>query len=155
MIFNWVVHRIGFLKHIPLLAMVFDSWLAMWNAIWHPEVLNVIDKIEATVETWQGIEFTTHKFGGLQLNYGAREIGHIHSNGIVDISFPKKIRDALIETGRAEQHHIFTRSGWISFYIQKEQDYDAAIALLRLSYEHKQNESRSEFANKRNMTRQG
>lgn len=138
MIFNWVVRRIGFLKHVPLLPMVFDGWMMMWNAISHPEIISVIDKIEMTAETWSGIEFSTHKFGGLQLNYKGREVGHIHSNGIIDIPFPKKIRDTLIKNGRAANHHIFTESGWISFYIQTEKDYDAAIALLQLSYEYKQ-----------------
>jgi len=137
MIFNWVVRHIGFLKHIPLLAMVFDGWMMMWNAIRNPEMLDVIDKIEGTVSTWNGIELSIHKFGGLQFNYQGKEVGHIHSNGILDILFRKKISNTLIANKRASEHHIFKTSGWVSFYIRDAKDYDAAIALLQLSYEYR------------------
>lgn len=137
MIFNWVVRRIGFLKHIPLLAMVFDGWLMMWNAIRNPDMLSAIDKIETTVGTWNGIELSIHKFGGLQFNYRGREVGHIHSNGILDICFTKKISNTLIANKKANEHHVFKTSGWISFYVRGKQDYDTAITLLRLSYETK------------------
>jgi len=137
MIFNWVVRRIGFLKHIPLLAMMFDGWMMMWNALQNPEVLAAIDRIETTAATWNGIELSIHKFGGLQFNYRGKEVGHIHSNGILDILFPRKISNTLIANKRANEHHIFNTSGWISFYIRDARDYDAAIALLRLSYEYR------------------
>jgi hypothetical protein len=143
MIFNWVVRHIGFLKHIPLLAMMFDGWMMMWNALQNPEVLAVIDRIETTAATWNGIELSIHKFGGLQFNYRDKEVGHIHSNGILDILFPRKVSSTLIADKRANEHHIFNTSGWISFYIRDAQDYDAAIALLQLSYEYRKRQRSS------------
>jgi len=139
MIFNWVVRRVGFLKHVPLLAMLFDGWMMMWNAIVNPTRLHVIDKIEMTVSAWNGIELTAHKFGGVQFNYQGKEVGHIHSNGILDILFPRKVSTMLIESRQATKPHVFKNSGWISFYICSEQDFDNAIALLQLSYQHRRN----------------
>lgn len=137
MIFNWIVRRVGFLKHVPLLAMLFDGWMMMWNAVVNPTILHAIDKIEKTVSAWNGIELSAHKFGGVQFNYRGKELGHIHSNGILDIPLPKKISSMLIANRQAMTHHIFTNSGWISFYIKGGQDYDDAVTLLRLSYEYK------------------
>jgi len=45
------------------------------------------------------------------------------------------MRDQLIASGRAEQHHILPKSGWVSFYLGKEGGVQEAIRLLRLSYE--------------------
>jgi len=66
---------------------------------------------------------------------GKRELGHIHGDRLVDIPFPKPIRDQLISTGQAEPHHILPDSGWISFFLRTEADIDHAINLIRTSFE--------------------
>jgi hypothetical protein len=76
-----------------------------------------------------------HRFGGVEFQYGTREIGHLHGNRLLDVPFPSKLRDELVAAGRAEPHHVLPESGWISFHIRVEADVDAAIALLRESYE--------------------
>ena len=53
---------------------------------------------------------------------------------MVDIPFPKKVRDALVTAGRAEPHHILPETGWISFYLRQPADVSQAIALLHESY---------------------
>ena len=40
---------------------------------------------------------------------GKRELGHIHGDRLVDIPFPKPIRDELVNTGQAEPHHILQK----------------------------------------------
>jgi len=67
--------------------------------------------------------------------YGKREIGHVHGNYLVDIPFPKKIRNELISEGHVKPHHILPDSGWVSFYIKSDPDVEAAINLLKMSYE--------------------
>ena len=62
-------------------------------------------------------------------------IGHIHSDYLVDIPFPTKVRDELVAAGRAEAHHILSESGWISFHIRDAGDVDRAVELLKLSFE--------------------
>jgi len=53
---------------------------------------------------------------------------------LVDIPFPTKVRDQIVEAGRASPHHLLADSGWISFYIREPEDVDRAIDLLRESH---------------------
>jgi predicted DNA-binding protein (MmcQ/YjbR family) len=90
--------------------------------------------IEQTVTSWQGVSSQPHRFGGREFNLDTREIGHIHGDKLVDIPFPKKIRDELVNAGEAKAHHILPESGWISFYIREEGDVGKAVKLLEKSY---------------------
>lgn len=85
------------------------------------------------VSAWPGVSCNDHRFGGVEFRIGEREIGHLHSFGIVDIPFTVKIREALIRTGRAEQHHWLPKSGWSTVRV-KEHGIENARALLRFSY---------------------
>lgn len=98
-------------------------------------VTNAQKSITATVTSWDGVSAQPHRFGGVEYVIGRREIGHIHGNSLVDIPFPKKVRDEIVSIGRAQPHHVLPESGWVSFYIKQEADVEQAIALLRESYE--------------------
>ena len=91
--------------------------------------------INQTVLTWDGVTKNIHRYGGTEWRLGRREIGHIHGNYLVDIPFPKKVRDEVITAGEAEPHHILPDTGWISFYLQEPEDVDRAINLLQRSYD--------------------
>jgi predicted DNA-binding protein (MmcQ/YjbR family) len=84
---------------------------------------------------WEGIETHPHRFGGTEFRIGRREIGHIHGDSLVDIPFPKKIRDEIVAAKEAEPHHILPDTGWVSFYIRGEDDIQKAIDLLQRSYQ--------------------
>ena len=88
-----------------------------------------------TLLTWQGIETHPHRFGGTEFRIGKREVGHIHGDSLVDIPFPKKIRDEIVAAKEAEPHHILPETGWVSFYLHKDGDIEKVINLLRRSYE--------------------
>lgn len=92
-------------------------------------------QIVDTLLTWQGIETHPHRFGGTEFRIGKREIGHIHGDSLVDIPFPKKIRDEIVAAKEAAPHHILPETGWVSFYLREEADAERAIALLKRSYE--------------------
>jgi hypothetical protein len=98
-------------------------------------VRNARNDIETAVLSWPQIESYPHRFGGVEYRIGKREIGHIHGDALVDIPFPKAVRDEVVAAGQAEPHHILPASGWISFYLRESKDVSAAIALLRRSYE--------------------
>jgi predicted DNA-binding protein (MmcQ/YjbR family) len=85
--------------------------------------------------SWSGVTAQPHRFGGTEYRLGRREIGHIHGDYLVDVPFPKKVRNELIAAGRAEPHHILPDSGWVSFYIRRADQVEQAIALLRQSYD--------------------
>jgi len=93
------------------------------------------ERIDAAVQGWPGITSQPHRFGGTEYCLGRREIGHAHGDSLVDIPFPKKIRDELVTAGRAEPHHILPESGWVSIYLRQPSDVDRAIDLLHISYE--------------------
>jgi predicted DNA-binding protein (MmcQ/YjbR family) len=85
--------------------------------------------------SWSGVTSQAHRFGGTEYRLGRREIGHIHGDYLVDVPFPKKVRNELIAAGRAEPHHILPDSGWVSFYIRRADQVEQAISLLRQSYD--------------------
>lgn len=88
-----------------------------------------------TLLTWEGMESHPHRFGGTEFRIGKREIGHIHGDLLVDIPFPKKIRDEIVAAGDAQPHHILPETGWVSFYLKEDHDVEKAIILLNRSYE--------------------
>lgn len=92
-------------------------------------------QIVDTLLTWEGVEAHPHRFGGTEFRIGRREIGHIHGDYLVDIPFPKKVRDEIVAAGEAEPHHILPETGWISFYLRTEDDIANAIGLLNRSYD--------------------
>ena len=93
------------------------------------------EKIDAAVQGWSGITSQPHRFGGAEYCLGRREIGHVHGDSLVDIPFPKTVRNELVTGRRAEPHHILPESGWVSIYLSQASDVDRAIELLRLSFE--------------------
>jgi hypothetical protein len=72
-------------------------------------------------------------FWGDRVSPGPERVGSNYGDRLVDIPFPKKIRDELVATGRANPHHILPESGWISFYIRNDTDVESAIRLLEES----------------------
>lgn len=101
-------------------------------------------RISEAVTSWPGVTSQPHRVpgtvrqdrcGGVEYRIGKREIGHIHGDHLVDIPFPKRVREQIVAAGRAQPHHILPESGWISFYLRQETDVEQAIALLRESYE--------------------
>ena len=91
-------------------------------------------RITEAVTSWTRVTSQPHRLGGVEYVIGRREIGHIHGDSLVDIPFPKKVRDKIVAAGRAQPHHILPDSGWISFYLRQEPDVEQAIALLEESY---------------------
>ena len=106
------------------------------------------DLIAAAVSSWPGVSARPHRFGGIEFVYAERrEIGHIHGDYLVDLPLPKRLRDAVVAAGRAEPHHIFPETGWISFYLRQPDDIARAIELFRLSYDaatHQRSPSQSD-----------
>ncbi len=92
-------------------------------------------RITQAVLAWSGVSAHPHRFSGTEYRLGRRELGHIHGDHLVDIPFPKKVRDGVVAAGRAEPHHILPDSGWVSFYLKDSHDLIRAVELLRHSFE--------------------
>jgi hypothetical protein len=83
----------------------------------------------------EGVTSGVHKFGGIEFRIGNREMGHVHGDTLADLPFPMQIRNKLIESGRASAHHILPQSGWVSKWINGEDDIAGVIELFRMQYE--------------------
>jgi hypothetical protein len=92
-------------------------------------------RIAGEVSSWEGVTTHPHRFGGVEFRLGKRELGHLHGDRLADIPFPKRVRDELIAADRARPHHVLPDSGWISRWIERDEDADDVVELFRLSYE--------------------
>jgi Family of unknown function (DUF5519) len=97
-------------------------------------MMNFLKMLEDEISAWPNISAHPHRFGGKEFLFGSAEVGHIHSGGIVDIPFPRSVRDALLANGFAEEHRWVPNSGWITFRVRSEDDLKHALWLMRLSY---------------------
>jgi len=92
--------------------------------------------IEAAVSQWPGMRVRVHRLGGIGFFHDGKESSHIHGNGLLDCFVGREKRDALVSEGRAMPHHIFPRSGWVSFWIEGEADVRAALELIEMAARH-------------------
>jgi hypothetical protein len=70
----------------------------------------------------------------LEFRLERRELGHIHGDRVVDIPFPKRVRDEIVAAREAEPHHILPNSGWVTLFLRTDADVDRAIRLLERSF---------------------
>jgi hypothetical protein len=93
-----------------------------------------VEQLENEVTSWPGVTAHSHRFAGREFRLGDAEIGHVHVGGVVDIPFPRAIRDALLAEGLAEQHRWVPDSGWTTLHVSRADQLPHAIWLMRLSY---------------------
>ena len=94
----------------------------------------VSERIFREVSSWPDIIVEGHRGGIVFFRVGRREIGHIHGNRFADLPFPIRIREELVQAGRAELHYLHPNTGWLTHYIRGEQDFEPIIELFRLNY---------------------
>jgi hypothetical protein len=97
-------------------------------------MMNRLKRLEDEVSTWVNVSVHPHRFGGTEFRVGSAEVGHLHTGGVVDIPFPRSVRDVLLAEGLAEEHRWVPNSGWITFRVHSDEDLRHALWLLRLSY---------------------
>ena len=52
---------------------------------------------------------------------GGAEIGHLHGDRMADLPFPVRMREELVESGKAQLHHVLPQTGWVSYYLSGEE----------------------------------
>lgn len=100
-----------------------------------PDASSIHDAIAHEVASWPGVTVGKHRFGGTEFRHGRRELGHLHGSRLADLPFPLLVRNDLVESGRAQAHHVFPESGWVTFVIHDAADVAPVVALFRLNYE--------------------
>jgi Family of unknown function (DUF5519) len=96
---------------------------------------DIAGRIEREVASWEGVTTHPHRFGGVEFRLDRRELGHLHGERWADLPFHRTVRDMLVETGRAQPHHVLPHTGWVSKQIRGDDDVRDVIELFRLSYE--------------------
>ena len=92
-------------------------------------------KIDLVVSSWPGVSSGQPRVGRSQWRLGRRQLGHVHGDEMVDIPFPKRLRDELVAAQQVEPHQGRPDSGWITLRIRNDEDLKWAVVLLRYSYE--------------------
>jgi hypothetical protein len=90
--------------------------------------------IRNAIRLLEGVTEMPHRFGGVEFRLGRRELGHLHGDSLLDIPFPMRVRNELIEKEEVLKHHVMPESGWVSLPIKTEDDVSKAIALLQRSF---------------------
>jgi hypothetical protein len=139
-IFAFVVRKLRWLAKVPGAPQIFDAMLLGATGLFHPARLRAISEVEAQVRRWPGMEIGVHRLGGIGFFFQGKESSHIHGNGLLDGFVGRASRDEMVNDGRALSHHIFPRSGWISFWIRDEKDVRPALALIRIASERQTGE---------------
>jgi hypothetical protein len=93
-----------------------------------------LKNLEDEFSTWANVSVHPHRFGGTEFRVGSAEVGHVHTGGVVDIPFPRSVRNLLLAEGLAEEHRWVPNSGWITFRVRSDEDLRHALWLMRLSY---------------------
>ena len=96
---------------------------------------DIAARITNEVASWEGVSVHPHRFGGIELRLGRRELGHLHGSRWADIRFHRGVGEMLVETGRAQPHHVLPETGWVSHQIRNDDDVSEVIELFRLAYE--------------------
>ena len=129
--FQFVVRRFHWLARVPLAPQLFDALLLAWTAAFHWRRLRVMDALEAATHQMPGVGCCVHRYGGIGFVRGGREFAHLHGNGLLDVELTRDRAVALTEAKRAEPHHVFGPSAWVSYWVREEGDLDGALALIR------------------------
>lgn len=90
--------------------------------------------LEEAISKWPSVSTHPHGLGSTEFRFGSAEIGHIHVGGVVDIPFPRPVRNALLAAGLVEEHRWVPNSGWTTFHVHSDEDFKSALWLTRLSY---------------------
>jgi hypothetical protein len=141
MIFHFVVRRLRWLGQVPLLPQLFDAWLLLVTALSDRSKLRAIELLEKGATEIFGAEVRVHRYGGTGFVIGETELGHVHGNGLVDLFVGRTFRGEVLQSKKALPHHVFPRSGWVSFWIKDEGDLTVAFDLLRMANQRRESEA--------------
>jgi hypothetical protein len=138
-IFGFVVRRLRWLTVIPGAAHLFDTMLLCATALFDRARFRAINDIEVSASRLPGVRPGVHRFGGIGFFVHGRECGHIHGNGLLDCFVGREKRDLLLRGGDGvATHHVFPRSGWISFFVRSPEDVERALELIQIACAHRE-----------------
>lgn len=137
MVFAFVVRKLRWLARVPLFPQIFDTMLLTATALFNWRALALRESLEREACCLLGVELGVHRFGGVAFRSGRHELAHLHGNGLFDAFVGINARDSAVRSGMASPHHVFPRSGWVSFWIKTEADLPNALELMRIAQRYR------------------
>lgn len=98
------------------------------------DVEETVRRLVDEVSEWSHVAVGEHRSGGTEVRVGPRTIGRIHPWGLLDVAFPRALRDVLVEEGYTGAHLVLPESGWTTFYVEGSHEFEHARRLLLLAY---------------------
>ena len=133
-IFAFVVRNFRWLAKVPGAPQIFDTALLLSTALFSPSRLRAISAVEGRAQQLSQVRLGLHRFGGIGFFHSGKEMGHIHGNGLLDCFVGRTNRNRLLgETDGVTAHHVFPRSGWISFFVRSPEDVERALELIQIA----------------------
>ena len=139
MIFNFVVRKLRWLGRVPLAPQFFDTVLLISTALLSPSRLRAISAVEREAQRLPHVNLAVHRYGGIGFYFRGKEMSHIHGNGLLDCLVGRANRDLLLRGSDVTAHHVFPRSGWISFFVKDPNDVEQALELIQIAHAFRQN----------------
>jgi hypothetical protein len=93
-----------------------------------------IQQLINNVKEWPEIETHAYIYGGTEFRLFNKSIGHVHSNGMLDLPFVKHLRKVLLEKNLVQIHHVHSTINWVSYLIENPEKTKEAEHFLLLSY---------------------
>jgi MFS family permease len=108
----------------------------------------IAEAIKREILSWPDVTVQPHRFGGIDFRVGAKEIGHLHGENMVDLPLPLNAalasssnkltgvpKEGRETEGSLPPHDAYPESKWINYWIKGEDDVPRVIALFRLQYD--------------------
>lgn len=134
MIFAFIVRNFRWLARVPLFPQIFDAALLTSTALFSPSRLRAISALEKKAQRLPGVSLGVHRLGGLGFFFNGKEMSHIHGNGLLDCLVGKAHRDELVRgCDGVTEHHVFPRSGWISYFVRGPENVERALELIQIA----------------------
>jgi hypothetical protein len=130
---RFIVRYFHWLARIPLAPQFFDAFLLVWTALFHRYTFCAIESLEASALQLPGVSAAPHRFGGHGFVNEGREFAHLHGNGLLDVKLNRSLAAEIVSAGRAQPHHVFGPSAWISFHLRTLGDCEPALDLLKMA----------------------
>src|SRR5437667_9049361 len=100
-----------------------------------------------------GVTQAAHRFGGTEFQAGGLVFMHHHGPSFLDIRLSNSDQATVLKSGRALPYGFAPQAGWVSFRIEKPEDFEAAKRLIRLAYENARTSMKAHSARSSQMKR--
>lgn len=154
--FTFVVRNFRWLARVPGAPQIFDAALLISTALFCPSRLRAISAVEKEAQRLPDVNLGLHRYGGIGFFFRGKEMSHIHGNGLLDCFVGRTNRDLLLqERGSVRAHHVFPRSGWISFFVKDRDDVERALELIQVARAYRENAKDTRRQSRAEDLRQG